>query len=231
MRPSTGGPPNPTGDERCAAQGTAPQRCAAACRCTTDRIVGHALVRGGAARRRSARVRAPVCRKYAVSGLYEVSVPVFARMLRNLSALLDRMVADLEPRKVDPAVLLQSRLYPDMFPLLQQVQLACDFAKGASARLAGVPVPAFPDEEKTVDELQARIAKVVAFVESVAQADVDAGAARDVSIKLRDRTVELKGLQYFNHMAMPNFYFHCTTAYAIMRHNGVAIGKTDFVGR
>jgi hypothetical protein len=165
-----------------------------------------------------------------LSGLHEVSVPVFARMLRNLSALLDKMVADLEPRKVDPSVLLQSRLYPDMFPLVQQVQLACDFAKGACARLAGVPVPAFPDEEKTVDELKARIAKVVAFVEGVTPADVDAGATRDIGIKLRDRTVEMKGLAYLNHMAMPNFYFHCTTAYAIMRHNGVAVGKRDFVG-
>ncbi len=163
-------------------------------------------------------------------GLYEVSVPVFKRMLGNLSTLLDKMVADLAARDVPPAVLLQSRLYPDMFPLLQQVQLACDFAKGASARLAGVPVPAFPDEEQTVDELKARIAKVLAFIDSVSKADVDAGADRDISIKLRDRTLELKGLAYLNHMAMPNFYFHCTTAYAIMRHNGVVVGKRDFVG-
>ena len=163
-------------------------------------------------------------------GLYDVSIPVFARMLRNVSALLDKMVADLEPKKVDPSVLLQSRLYPDMFPLVQQVQLACDFAKGASARLAGVAVPAFPDDEKTVDELKARIEKVVAFVESVDRDAVDAGADRDVSIKLRDRTAEMKGLVYFNNMAMPNFYFHCATAYDILRHNGVAVGKRDFVG-
>jgi hypothetical protein len=163
-------------------------------------------------------------------GLYEVSIPVFSRMLRNLSTLLDKMVADLESRKVEPVVLLQSRLYPDMFPLLQQVQLACDFAKGASARLAGVPVPAFPDEEKTTDELKARIVKVLAFMDSVAEADVDAGAGRDITLKLRDRTVELKGIDYLNNMAMPNFYFHVTTAYAIMRHNGVAVGKKDFVG-
>ncbi len=163
-------------------------------------------------------------------GLYDVSVPVFTRMLRAQSALLDKLVADCAARNVDPAVLLQSRLYPDMFPLVQQVQLACDFAKGASARLAGVPVPAFPDDEKTVDELKARIAKVIAFVESVSKADVDAGQERDITIKLRDRTVDLKGLDYLNHMAMPNFYFHCTTAYAIMRHNGVVIGKRDFIG-
>jgi len=164
------------------------------------------------------------------AGLYDVSVPVFARMLRNLSTLLDKMVADLESRKVEPAVLLQSRLYPDMFPLLQQVQLACDFAKGASARLAGVPVPAFPDEEKTIDELKARIVKVLAFIDGVAKADVDAGALRDITLKMRDRTLELKGVDYLNNMAMPNFYFHVTTAYAIMRHNGVAVGKKDFVG-
>jgi hypothetical protein len=165
-----------------------------------------------------------------MSGLYEVSVPVFARMLRNLSALLDKLSADAAARKIEPSVILDARLYPDMFPLTKQVQLACDFAKGASARLAGVPVPAFPDEEKTIDELKARIAKVVAFVEGVAKSDVDAGRDRDVTIKLRDRTVEIKGLDYLNKMAMPNFYFHCTTAYAIMRHNGVAVGKLDFVG-
>jgi hypothetical protein len=164
------------------------------------------------------------------SGFYDVSVPVFTRMLRNLSALLDKMVVDAEARKVEPAVFLQSRLYPDMFPLMRQVQLACDFAKGASARLAGVAVPAFPDEETTVDELKARIEKVVAFVGSVSKADVDAGAGRDITVKLRDRSVDLKGIDYLNNMAMPNFYFHCTTAYAILRHNGVPVGKRDFVG-
>ena len=164
------------------------------------------------------------------AGLYDVSVPVFSRMLHNVSAMLDKMVSDVEARKIDPSVLMQSRLYPDMFPLVQQVQLACDFAKGASARLAGLPVPSFPDEEKTVDELKARIAKVRAFIDGVAKADVDAGSDRDITLKLRDRTLELKGIDYLNNMAMPNFYFHCTTAYAIMRHNGVVLGKRDFVG-
>ena len=163
-------------------------------------------------------------------GLYDVSVPVFARMLRNLSTLLDKMVADLATRKVEPSVLLGDRLYPDMFPLTQQVQLACDFAKGASARLGGLPVPAFPDEEKTVDELKARIDRVLAFIEGVPRADVDAGVDRIITLKLRDRSIELKGVDYLNNMAMPNFYFHCTTAYAIMRHDGVVVGKRDFVG-
>ena len=162
--------------------------------------------------------------------LYAVSIPVFTRMLGNLSKLLDKAAADAEARKFEPSVLLESRLYPDMFPLLKQVQLTCDFAKGAAARLAGVPVPAFPDEEKTIAELKDRIAKVIAFVESVSKDDVDAGVERDVTIKMRDRSVEMKGLDYLNQMAMPNFYFHATTAYAILRHNGVAVGKRDFVG-
>lgn len=163
-------------------------------------------------------------------GLHAVSIPVFTRMLGNLSKLLDQAAADADARKFEPSVLLESRLYPDMFPLVKQVQLACDFAKGAAARLAGVPVPAFPDEERTIAELKERIANVIAFVESVSKADVDAGVDRDVTIKMRDRSVEMKGLDYLNHMAMPNFYFHATTAYAILRHNGVAVGKRDFVG-
>ena len=163
-------------------------------------------------------------------GLHAVSIPVFVRMLRNLSSLLDKAAADASARGFDPTVLLGSRLYPDMFPLVKQVQLACDFAKGASARLAGVPVPPFPDDETTIDELKARIVKVVAFAESVSPAEVDRGFDRDVVVKMRDRSVELKGVDYLNGMAMPNFYFHVTTAYAILRHNGVAIGKRDFVG-
>lgn len=163
-------------------------------------------------------------------GLYAVSIPVFTRMLGNLSKLLDKAAADAEARKFEPSVLLESRLYPDMFPLVRQVQLACDFAKGAAARLAGVPVPAFPDEERTIAELQERIAAVIAFVGGVSKDEVDASVDRDVTIKMRDRSVELKGLDYLNHMAMPNFYFHVTTAYAILRHNGVVVGKRDFVG-
>lgn len=164
------------------------------------------------------------------TGLYSVSIPVFVRMLNNVSSLLDKAVADAGARHFEPSVLLQSRLYPDMFPLLRQVQLACDFAKGASARLAGVPVPAFPDEETTVDELKVRIARVVEFIESVTAESVDAGAERDITVKLRDRSIELKGVDYLNRMAMPNFYFHVTTAYAILRNNGVPVGKRDFVG-
>ena len=164
------------------------------------------------------------------NGLHAVSIPVFTRMLGNLSKLLDKAVADAQARNFEVSVLLESRLYPDMFALTRQVQLACDFAKGASARLAGVPVPAFPDEETTVDALKVRIEKVIAFCNSVSPADVDTGADRNVMIKMRDRSLEMKGLDYLNGMAMPNFWFHVTTAYAILRHNGVPIGKRDFVG-
>ena len=162
--------------------------------------------------------------------LYTMSIPVFTRMLNNMSKLLDKAEADATARGFDVAVLLQSRLCPDMFPLSRQVQIACDFAKGAAARLAGMPVPSFPDQETTVADLKARIEKTLAFIASVSKEDIDAGADRDVTVQMRDRSLEMKGLAYLNDMAMPNFYFHLTTAYALLRHNGVAVGKRDFVG-
>ena len=162
--------------------------------------------------------------------LYAMSVPVFTRMLNNMSKLLDKAEADATARGFDAAVLLQSRLYPDMFPLSRQVQIACDFAKGAAARLAGMAVPSYPDQETSISDLKARIEKTLAFIASVSKADIDAGADRDVTVQMRDRSVEMKGLAYLNDMAMPNFYFHLATAYALLRHNGVAVGKRDFVG-
>ena len=164
------------------------------------------------------------------ASLHAMSIPVFTRMLNNLSKLLDKAEADASARGFDAAVLLQSRLYPDMFPLSRQVQLACDFAKGATARLAGIPVPSYPDQETSVADLKARIATTQAFIASVSKEDIDAGADRDVTVQMRDRSLEMKGLAYLSDMAMPNFYFHVTTAYALLRHNGVAVGKRDFVG-
>lgn len=162
--------------------------------------------------------------------LYTMSIPVFTRMLNNLSKLLDKAEADAAVRGFDAAVLLQSRLYPDMFPLIRQVQIACDFAKGATARLAGMPVPSYPDQETSFADLKARIEKTLAFIAGIPRADVDAGADRDVTVQMRDRSLEMKGLAYLNDMAIPNFYFHLATAYALLRHNGVAVGKRDFVG-
>ena len=154
----------------------------------------------------------------------------FAAMLRNLSALLDKAEAHAGARKIDPAALTTFRLYPDMFPLTRQVQIACDTAKGAMARLAGAEIPKHEDSEKTFAELKARIAKTVAFIESVPAGKIDGADEREVTIRQRGQDVKLTGLQYLLAVAQPNFYFHVTTAYNILRHNGVELGKRDFLG-
>ena len=162
--------------------------------------------------------------------MYQASAPRFANILRNLSGLLDKAQAHCEARKIDPAALTAFRLYPDMFPLTRQVQIACDQAKGAVGRLAGVEPPKHEDSEQTFAELQARIARTLEFVESVKPVQIDGSETRDIVLKLRTQELRFKGLDYlFNH-AYPNFYFHVTTAYAILRHNGVELGKKDFVG-
>ena len=162
--------------------------------------------------------------------MYQASAPRFARMLRNLSAILAKAQAHCEAKKLDPAALTTCRLFPDMFPLTRQVQIACDQAKGAVARLAGVEPPKHEDTEQTFPELQARIAKVLDYVESMKAAQIDGSETREVVLKLRSGELKFKGMDYlFNH-AYPNFYFHVTTAYDILRHNGVELGKKDFVG-
>jgi hypothetical protein len=162
--------------------------------------------------------------------MYQASAPRFASMLRNLSALLDKGQAHCEAKKIDPLALTQFRLYPDMFTLARQVQVACDTAKGAVARLAGVEIPKHEDTEQTFAELKARIAKTLDFVESVPAAKIDGSEEREVALKLRGQEVKFSGLQYLLGFATPNFYFHVTTAYAILRHNGVELGKRDFLG-
>ena len=162
--------------------------------------------------------------------MYQASAPRFAAMLKNLSAILDKAAAHAEARKIDPLVLTSARLAPDMFPLSRQVQIACDGAKGAMARLAGVEIPKHEDTEKTFDELKARIAKTVAFIESFKPAQIDGTEDRDIVLKLRGKDVSFKGMPYLLGFAYPNFYFHVTTAYAILRHNGVELGKGDFLG-
>ncbi|TAK45615.1 MAG: DUF1993 family protein [Betaproteobacteria bacterium] len=162
--------------------------------------------------------------------MYQASAPRFASMLNNLAGILDKAAAHAEARKIDPQVLLASRLYPDMFPLARQVQIACDNAKGAVARLAGLEVPKHEDSEKTFDELKARIAKTIAFVDSIRPAQVDGSEGRDIHLKLGRREVDWKGMQYLLGFALPNFYFHVMTAYAILRHNGVELGKQDYIG-
>jgi hypothetical protein len=162
--------------------------------------------------------------------MYSQTVPVFVRMLGNLSAILDKAATHCADHKIEPSVLLGSRLFPDMFPLTRQVQLACDFAKGPAARLGGLEVPKYEDTETTIDELKARIAKTLAFVQSVGQ-DKFAGAdTRTITVPMRGEPKSFDGLTYLNNAALPNFYFHLTTAYDILRHNGVPLGKADFIG-
>ena len=162
--------------------------------------------------------------------MYQASAPRFVNILNNLSALLDKAQAHCEVRKIDPLVLTSYRLYPDMLPFTRQVTIACDNAKGAVARLAGVEIPKHDDVEKTFEELKARIAKTVAFIQSIKPAQIDGSEDKDIVLKLRAREVPYKGMQYLLGFALPNFYFHVVTAYVILRHNGVEVGKSDYIG-
>ena len=162
--------------------------------------------------------------------MYQASAPRFANTLRNLSAILDKAQAHAEAKKLDPAALTQARLFPDMFPLVRQVQIACDTAKGAVARLAGLEIPKHEDTEQTFAELKARIAKTLDFVESAKPSQLDGAEEKEITLKMRAGDVKYKGLQYLLGHAYPNFYFHVTTAYNILRHNGVELGKRDYIG-
>ena len=164
--------------------------------------------------------------------LYAASVPVFQQMLGGLSNVLKKAQAHADLKKIDHSALLQARLYPDMFTLIRQVLIACDFAKGVAARLAGVEVPAYDDKEQTFDELQARIQKTLAFIETLPRASFDGSEGREVVIQAgtpKERRFA-GGNVYLNTYGLPHFYFHTTTAYAILRHNGVEIGKKDYMG-
>ena len=162
--------------------------------------------------------------------MYQASAPRFANTLKNLSAILDKAQAHIDAKKIDPKVLAAARLYPDMFPMSRQVQAACDTAKGAVARLAGVEIPVHEDTEQTLEELKARVAKTIAFINTIKPAQVDGSEEREVVLKMRSGEVKYKGMQYLLGQALPNFYFHVTTAYDILRHNGVELGKRDYIG-
>ncbi len=162
--------------------------------------------------------------------MYDTLVPTANRMLGNLSAFLDKAEAFAAAKKIDAAVLLNSRLAPDMFPLTRQVQIAADMVKGAAARLGGAEVPKFEDNETTIAELKARIAKTLAFVNGVDAAKFGGSEERDVTLQARTGDRHFKGLSYLRDYVLPNVYFHTTTAYAILRHNGVELGKNDFMG-
>jgi hypothetical protein len=162
--------------------------------------------------------------------MYQASAPRFVNTLKNLSAILEKAQAHAEAKKVQPSVLLNCRLYPDMFPMKRQVQVACDTAKGAVARLAGVEVPKHEDTEETFEDLKARIAKTIEFVETIKAAQIDGCEEKNIHLKLGSREIDWKGMQYLLGYALPNFYFHVVTAYDILRHNGVELAKRDYIG-
>ena len=162
--------------------------------------------------------------------MYSASVPVFVRMLGNMSAWLSKAEAHAEAKQFDPSNYLGTRLAPDMLAFAKQIQIACDSAKFAVARLAGADAPKFEDNEASLAELRERIAKTLAFVQSVSAEQINGSEDKDVVIQRRDGPMTLKGEAYLKHFAMGNFYFHSTAAYALLRHNGVELGKGDFLG-
>jgi hypothetical protein len=162
--------------------------------------------------------------------MYQASTPFFVRMLGNLSKILDKAAAYAEAKKIEPSVLINSRLAPDMYPLSRQVQIATDVVKACPARLSGTEPPSFPDNEASFPELQARIKKTIEFLNSIPAEKIDGSEEREVTLKIRGKETVLLGEPYLFGFVIPNLYFHITTAYAILRHNGLDLGKMDFIG-
>jgi hypothetical protein len=162
--------------------------------------------------------------------MFDATVAPLKRTLNNLAHILKKGEEYAEAKKIEPAVLLNSRLFPDMYPLTRQVQIATDMAKGGAARLAGLEVPKYDDNETTFAELQARIAKTIAFIDSVKPVQMEGAETRDITITVRKMELAFKGQAYLLAWVQPNVYFHVTTAYNILRHNGVELGKADFLG-
>ncbi len=163
--------------------------------------------------------------------MYQASVPNFIRLLRHLATILDKGAAYAETKKIDPAVLVSARLYPDMFPLSRQVQIATDVVKACPARLSGQQPPKFEDNEASFPELLARIEKTIVFLETFKAAQLDGTEGKRIAVPSRNGSMEMDGLPYLMNYVIPNFYFHVTTAYAILRHCGVELGKSDFLGK
>jgi uncharacterized protein len=162
--------------------------------------------------------------------MYHASVPAFVHALKNLSVILQKGAAHAEAKKIEPSVLINARLFPDMFPLVRQIQIATDISKGGAARLAGVEPPPFEDNEKSFPELLQRIAKTVEFLETLKPEQFDGAETKTVSWQTRSGSKSMVGLPYLQSHVIPNVYFHATTAYNILRHNGVDLGKKDFLG-
>jgi hypothetical protein len=162
--------------------------------------------------------------------LYEVSIPIFTLTLSNLSAILDKAASHAEAKKVDPKTFPAVRLIADMLPLSSQIQIACDTAKGAAARLAGIEIPRHEDTEATIPELKARIAKTLDFIKTIRPDQLLGGETREIVLKFPQSTLRFKGLSYLTNFVLPNFFFHVTIAYALLRKNGIDVGKNDFLG-
>ena len=162
--------------------------------------------------------------------MYSASVPALKHSLNSLATILRKAAEHAVSRNIAPGVLVNARLFPDMFALAKQVQIATDQAKGCAARLAGIEIPKFDDTETTFEELQARIIKTIAFLDSVKAEQIDGSEERDISFQIHERKFEFKGKDYLISWVFPNFYFHATTAYNILRHNGIELGKKDFLG-
>jgi uncharacterized protein len=162
--------------------------------------------------------------------IYDMSIPVLTLGLTNISNVIDKGVAHADARKFDSVALVQARFFPDMFPFSRQVQIACDVAKGCAARLAGIELPKYEDTEATMAELKARIAKTKAFIGSVKAGQLQDAAAREIVVTIPTGALKFTGLSYVTTWVLPNFYFHCAMAYALLRHNGVELGKRDFLG-
>ena len=162
--------------------------------------------------------------------LHQTCVPAYVRMLTNAKVLLEKGAAFCALKKIDEAILVGGRLAPDMFPLSRQVQIATDFAKGSTARLAGLEIPKYDDNEKTFADLIARIDKTIAFISTVSAAQIDGQEDREINLTIGGKPVNFKGQPYLIHFAVPNFHFHLSMLYAILRHNGVDVGKSDFLG-
>ena len=163
--------------------------------------------------------------------MYDASVPVFRQILNSLGDILVKAETHASERKIDPTALLQARLFPDMFALARQVQIAADFAKGACARLAGVEVPKYEDTEQSFADLRARLDETIAFIDSLPKAQIAGSEAREVHTSAGPNSKTFTGQVYLTHYALPQFFFHATTAYGILRHNGVEVGKRDFMGK
>ena len=162
--------------------------------------------------------------------MYQASVPRFVNILGNLGNILDKAQAHLDAKKLDTLTLTTYRLFPDMLPMTSQIQIACDTAKGVVARLAGVEIPVYEDNEKSLADLKARIAKTIAFIQTMTPGQIDGTEDKEIVIKRGDKETRYKGMQFLLGHALPNFYFHVTTAYNILRHNGIEIGKRDYLG-